>query len=58
MIDGVRRLSDLDGIRENPNFQLLYIDAPLEVRYQRILHRAQNSGDNKKTYEQFLLEEE
>ena len=58
VIDGVRRISDLDGIRENPNFKLLYIDADLQTRYERILSRAQNSGDSEKTFEQFLVEED
>ena len=58
VIDGVRRISDLDGIRENPNFKLLYIDADVQTRYERILSRAQNSWDSEKTFEQFLVEED
>ncbi len=58
VIDGVRRASDLEGIASDPNFRLLYIDADIRLRYERIVLRAQNRGDSEKTYEDFLKEEQ
>lgn len=58
VIDGARRISDLEGIDSDPDFRLLYIDADVRVRYDRIVRRAQNRGDNEKTFEDFCREEQ
>lgn len=57
VIDGARRPSDLEGIASDPDFRLLFIDADIAVRYGRIVQRAQNRGDNEKTFEEFREEE-
>lgn len=58
VIDGARRISDLEGIASDENFRLLYIDADIALRYDRIVRRAQNRGDSEKTFEEFCREEE
>jgi dephospho-CoA kinase len=57
VIDGARRVSDLDGIATDPNFRLVYIDSDVKTRYERIVKRGQNRGDGDKTFEEFLKEE-
>ncbi len=52
-VDGVRRIADIKYLHKFPNFKLVYIDAELEKRYQRITKRGENADDNKKTLEQF-----
>jgi len=54
VIDGVRRPSDIKYLTELPNFVLVKIDASPKVRYERLVLRNENGGDDKKTYEQFL----
>ena len=53
-IDGIRRESDIANFRELPNFFLIAIDATPEVRYERLVKRAENPGDTEKTWEDFL----
>lgn len=58
VVDGVRRLSDILLLKQEPNFYLLYVDAPLELRYERIVKRAQNADDQTKTIEEFRQDHE
>lgn len=57
VIDGARRISDLEGIASDENFRLLYIDADLRTRYDRVVLRAQNRGDSEKSFQDFCGEE-
>ena len=54
VVDGVRRMADIKYLSELPNFFLTVIDAKPEIRYERMLKRNENVGDDKKIYEQFL----
>ncbi|KKT74778.1 MAG: hypothetical protein UW71_C0014G0011 [Parcubacteria group bacterium GW2011_GWB1_44_7] len=54
VVDGVRRLADIKFLERAPGFTLVAIDAKPEIRYERLVKRAENSGDAKKTYKQFL----
>lgn len=58
VVDGVRRLSDILLLKQEPNFYLLYVDAPMELRYERIVKRAQNADDQTKTIEEFRQDHE
>ena len=62
VIDGIRRLSDIDLVKEAPEFTLIYIEADMERRHERLTKRRQNADDAKKTFEEFkqdhLLETE
>lgn len=58
VIDGVRRPTDIKYLKELPNFILLKIDANPKIRYERLILRNENNGDDKKTYEQFLKDHE
>ena len=57
VIDGVRRFNDIEHLNELPNFFLVKIDANPEIRYQRVVKRNENVGDDKKTFEEFLNDE-
>jgi len=57
IVDGVRRPADIKYLNELPNFYLIKINADPELRYKRMLERNENEGDNNKTYEQFLNDE-
>ncbi len=62
VIDGIRRLSDIDLVRAMPEFTLLYIEADMARRYERLTKRTQNTDDQMKTFDDFkkdhLLETE
>ncbi|MEK7062248.1 MAG: AAA family ATPase [Patescibacteria group bacterium] len=56
VMDGVRRLSDIKFLKDFPGFKLVYIEADIKKRFQRISVRGENSDDNTKTFEQFKKE--
>ena len=58
VIDGIRRLTDIKHLRALPEFKLIQIKADSELRYNRVLTRNENLGDDKKTWEEFLKEHE
>jgi len=56
VIDGVRRMEDVKYLREVPGFVLVAIDAHPEKRHTRLVVRNENTGDDKKTYEEFIAD--
>ncbi len=58
VVDGVRRMADIKHLSELPNFSLLGVDADPKIRYERLVKRNENVGDDKKTYDQFLKDHE
>jgi dephospho-CoA kinase len=54
VIDGVRRLSDIDLVKDKPNFTLWYTEADAKIRYERLHGRRENQDDSTLTFEQFL----
>lgn len=57
-IDGVRRLGDIEFLKQIPGFKLVYVEASIENRYQRIIKRGENVDDNTKTFEDFKKDHE
>jgi len=58
VIDGVRRPTDIEHLTKLANFFLIKIEADPKIRYERLVKRNENDGDDKKTYEQFLKDHE
>ena len=56
VVDGVRRLADIEHLTKLPNFILVEIFAESTVRYERLVQRSENVDDKNKTYEQFLAD--
>ncbi len=54
VIDGVRRMADIKYLNDLDNFFLISLEAELKIRYQRLIKRAENENDDKKTYQQFI----
>jgi dephospho-CoA kinase len=53
LIDGIRRLSDITHLQKLPEFQLIYIEADIKTRYERVVVRGENPDESQKTFEQF-----
>lgn len=53
VIDGVRRMADIEFLKKLPGFKLVYVDAQMKIRYERITKRGENADDNAKTFEEF-----
>lgn len=54
VIDGVRRISDIEYLKDIPGFILISIDADPKIRYERMVNRNENKGESDKSFEQFL----
>jgi dephospho-CoA kinase len=53
IIDGVRRKQDVEELKNLKEFKLIYLEADLEKRFERIKNRGENSDDKGKTLEEF-----
>ena len=58
VIDGVRRFTDIEHLKDLPDFILVKIDADPKIRYERMKLRNENEGDDKKTFEDFMKDHE
>jgi dephospho-CoA kinase len=57
-VEGVRRPTDITYLQKNPGFHLIYITADTKLRHERLVKRNENPGDDKKTFEEFLQDEQ
>lgn len=57
-VEGIRRPTDITYLQANPDFHLIYITADPKIRWERLVLRNENQGDDKKTFEQFLQDEQ
>jgi len=53
VVDGIRRVADLKYLRKMDNFVLVYVEADLEKRYERLVGRNEKQDDKMKTFEEF-----
>lgn len=56
--DSVRWQEDADMVRSFPKSIIVYITAPAERRYKRLLERKEKIGEGEATFEQFMREEQ
>lgn len=56
VVDGVRRMADIVFLKELPHFKLIYVEADMQNRYERIVKRGENTDDACKTFEEFKAE--
>ena len=57
-VEGIRRPTDITYLQKNPGFHLIYITADPKIRWERLVKRNENPGDDKKTFEDFLKDEQ
>ena len=56
IIDGVRRKGDINKFINLPNFYLIFIDANLKLRYQRLLQRLEKPDEKNKSFKEFKID--
>lgn len=56
VIDGIRRMADIEYLKKIPEFRLVYIEADITKCYERIINRRENADDSEKTFEEFEKE--
>lgn len=58
VIDGIRRMEDIEHLQALENFILVYIEVGEKARYKRLVARNENKGDATKTFEEFQKEQQ
>ena len=53
VLDGIRREADLKYLKEMDNFVLVYVEADMKLRYERLIGRNEKQDDKMKTFEEF-----
>lgn len=56
VVEGIRRLADIEYLNKLPHFVLVEIFADPKIRYERLIKRGENADDTGKTYKQFLAD--
>lgn len=56
-IDGLRHPAEYEILKSLPGFKLIYLTAPLEIRYRRAKSRGEKAGENKFSLSDFKREE-
>ena len=54
VVDGIRRMEDIEDLQKEPNFHLVEVSAPPEVRFERLKKRKEKAGEADMTWEEFL----
>ncbi|MBI2021645.1 AAA family ATPase [Candidatus Daviesbacteria bacterium] len=57
VLDGVRWQKDVELLKSFSNNLLIYVTAPLRIRYQRLKKRGEKTGEETSSFKQFLKEE-
>jgi dephospho-CoA kinase len=58
VIDGIRRPEDIVSLEASPLFELVAIEVPARLRYERMKKRGEKVGEGNMTWEQFQTEEQ
>ena len=58
VVEGIRRPTDITYLQELNGFHLIYITAEAKTRWERLVLRKENPGDESKTFEEFLADEQ
>ncbi|MFA6271719.1 MAG: AAA family ATPase [Patescibacteria group bacterium] len=53
VIDGVRRWTDIEHLKAIPGFKLVSLQVDARTRFERLVKRAENPGDEEKTWDEF-----
>ncbi len=56
VIDSIRNPAEIEALRQNKNFKLVFIDAPVELRFKRVAKRKRESDPL--TFDDFKKSEE
>ncbi|MDP3986065.1 MAG: AAA family ATPase [Candidatus Veblenbacteria bacterium] len=57
VLDGLRHPAEYDALKVLPGFLLVYLTAPLNVRYQRARQRREKAGEHRLSLQDFKREE-
>lgn len=54
IVDGIRRMEDIEDLNKDPKFHLVEIQTLPEIRFERLKNRNEKAGEGNMTWEEFL----
>lgn len=54
VVDGIRRIEDIEHIKDLEGFKLIYVESDVNIRYDRTKNRWENIDERNLTLEQFI----
>ena len=57
VVDGIRLTADMAALKGLPGFHLIYVTAPVELRWERARRRGEKAGESEMSLEDFRREE-
>jgi dephospho-CoA kinase len=57
IVNGIRRFADVSHLQSLPEYRLLYVTAPAELRWERVRNRGEKEEEKNLSWEQFLATE-
>lgn len=54
VVDGIRRIDDIEDLKSNPNFHFIEIVVDPKIRFERLKKRNQKPGEAEMSWEDFL----
>lgn len=58
VFDGIRKIGELEYLKTLPHFKFFFVDAEMQVRYDRLVRRGEKYDDATKTMEEFMRDHE
>ncbi|MDP3970505.1 MAG: hypothetical protein Q8P90_02295 [bacterium] len=57
IVDGMRYLAEYELLKKLPNFKLVYVSVPMEVRFKRMKDRSEKADESAMTFDEFKQRE-
>ncbi|MFA4995561.1 MAG: AAA family ATPase [Patescibacteria group bacterium] len=58
VISALRDIGEIDYLKTIDNFKLIFVDAPIEIRYERLIKRSRDDQEKKLTLEELKEKEQ
>lgn len=55
VVQGIRRIEEMELLKQMPNFKLLFIDVQMDVRFERISKRKEKVSDGTISFQEFEI---
>lgn len=56
IVEGIRRLADMNNLKDIPGFFLVSLEAEVKTRFERLAKRGENADDSSKTFAEFVID--
>ena len=53
VVQGIRRVEDMAFLKQLPNFKFMFLDADMQLRFERVSKRGEKANDGTISFEEF-----